>query len=95
MFVEYAVQTAFSSFTAPRGPYICLQIRPHGERLRVGHKFLRYSANIGYCFNFIWADWNIFIKLFCTRNGVFANFFNKTFQFDMQNYIAMSSSLNS
>jgi len=26
-------------------------------------KLLRYSANIGYCFNFVWADWNIYILI--------------------------------
>ena len=78
----------FSSFTAPRGP-----LSPLGNA-EGACKLLGYSANIGYCYNYVWADWKILLKYFRTHNGVFANFFNKIFQFDTQNYIAKLSSLN-
>ena len=55
MLVVRAVKTPLSSFTAPRGP-----LSPLGNANGIC-KLLRYSANIEYCYNFIWVDWNIFI----------------------------------
>ena len=88
-----AVQVVLSSFTAPRGPHICLQIRPHGERKRDSTNFFiiqRTSLQL----NPLKADRNIFIKIITHSRWSFCKIISiKIFKFAMQNYKSIRYSL--
>ena len=58
-------------------------------------KLIRFSANIVHCYNFVWAVRNILLKSSCELHCECKLIIIKIFQFDMQNYNAKSSSLNS
>ena len=47
---------------SPHSPLLAVPF-PRWGTLKGAFAFLRLSANIVYCNNFVWADWNIFIKI--------------------------------